>query len=118
MSEFGPQSAEVTAIIDRMSRMTAGEARGLADARFAALDAVRRAALGAALDDAWDAAGGASLFAAWDATLDDAWYAAGGATLDAAWDAVTAEVTRDLITPEQYNLLMGPWREVMGGQES
>ena len=32
----------------------------------------------------------------------------------AAWDALMATLTRDLITTEQYDTLMAPWREVIG----
>lgn len=44
-----------------------------------------------------------------DAAREAAW--------DAAWeagDAALAELTRDLITPEQYDTLIGPWRSVVG----
>jgi hypothetical protein len=47
---------------------------------------------------------------AWDA----AWDAARAAARDAAWDAARALIVRDLITPEQFDLLTGPWRSVMG----
>lgn len=36
------------------------------------------------------------------------------AARDAAWDAALATITRDLITPEQYDTLTGPWVSVMG----
>ena len=56
------------------------------------------------------------------AGLATAWYAAGDVTRDAAWyaardaarDAILATLVRDLITPEQYDLLMAPWRTVIG----
>ena len=41
--------------------------------------------------------------------LADAGYAAGYA----AWDAAFALVVRDLITPEQFDRLYGPWASVM-----
>ena len=40
-----------------------------------------------------------------DAARDAAW--------DAAWDAALALLTRDLISTEHFDLLYGPWREVM-----
>ena len=55
------------------------------------------------LDAARDAARGAARDAAWDA----AWVAA-------ARDAALATLVRDLITPKQYDLLMAPWRTVIG----
>ena len=48
----------------------------------------------------------------WGAARDAAWGAAWGAARDAA----LATLVRDLITPKQYNLLMAPWRTVIGDQ--
>ena len=43
-----------------------------------------------------------------------------GAARNAAWnaarDAALATLVRDLITPKQYDLLMAPWRTVIGDQ--
>jgi hypothetical protein len=75
--------------------------------------ATRDAAWDAARDAAWDAA----WYAAWDAAGDAARYAARDATRDAAWDAARdaalALLVKDLITPEQFEILYGPWRSVM-----
>ena len=90
---LGPQGREVAAIIDRARMLTTDELRQL--------DAARGAARAAARDAARDAAWGA----AWDA----AWVAA-------ARDAALATLVRDLITPEQHDLLMAPWRTVIGDQ--
>jgi hypothetical protein len=46
--------------------------------------------------------------------LDAAWHAALDAARDATWDAAKVLVVKDLITPEQFDVLYGPWREVMG----
>ena len=47
-----------------------------------------------------------------------AWAAARAAARDAARDAARAAagalVVRDLITPEQFDILYGPWREAIG----
>ena len=43
------------------------------------------------------------------AARDAAWTAAGAA----AWTAARAAVVRDLITPEQYAVLAGPWESVI-----
>ena len=51
---------------------------------------------------------------AWRAARDAAWDAARDAARTAAWDILMATLTRDLITPEQYDTLMGPWRLVIG----
>ena len=68
--------------------------------------------LDAACAAAWDAARDAVRDAAWDAARD----AACGAAWDAARDAALATLVRDLITPKQYDLLMAPWRTVIGDQ--
>ena len=88
---LGPQGAEVAAIIARSAMLTSDE----------------RASLTAAWDDAWSAtARGAVRGAAWDAVRGAAW----GAVRDAA----LANLVRDLISAEQYDLLIGPWRSVVG----
>ena len=103
---LGPQGREVAAIIDRARMLTTDELRQLA------------AAWDAAWDAAWGAAWGAARDAAWDAARDAAWDAARNAARNAAWaaarDAALATLVRDLITPEQHDLLMAPWRTVIG----
>ena len=39
------------------------------------------------------------------------------AARDASRDAALGELSRDLITPEQYNILAGPWNSVIGEQQ-
>ena len=105
---FGPQGAEVVAIADRASRLTAGEMDALYDARAATR--------GAASNNAW--------LVAWDAARDARYaarYAAEDAAADAAGDvdtvaqdAVIATLTRDLISETEYQLLAGPWNKVFG----
>ena len=114
---LGPQGPEVVAIIDRVRTLAADELRQLGAARFAA----RGAAWVAAWDTARGAARDAARGAAWDAARDAARDAAWGAAWDAAWvaaarDAALATLVRDLITPKQYDLLMAPWRTVIGDQ--
>ena len=52
------------------------------------------------------------------ATRSAAWSATRSATRDAAryaaWDAALALVVRDLISPEQFDILYGPWASVFG----
>ena len=95
---LGPQGPEVAAIIDRARTLTTDELRQLG--------AARGAALGAAWDAAWGAARDAARDAAWGAARDAAWGAARNAAL--------ATLVRDLVTPKQYDLLMAPWRTVIG----
>ena len=101
---LGPQGREVAAIIDRARMLTTDELRQLGAARVAARDA------------AWVAARDAARVAAWVAARDAARDAALGVAWGAARDAALATLTRDLITPKQYDLLMAPWRTVIGDQ--
>ena len=107
MSDYGPQHEQIVALIERTRVLTAEEVTALGVGRDDAWYAAWYAARGAALD--------ADRRAAWDATLDTAWYAAWGAARGAA----CALVVRDLIgqrgfTQEQYDLLTGAWRTVIG----
>ena len=88
---FGPQWAQVCAVVLRAARLTVDEAK----------------AINAAWDAAWGAARGVARDAAW------------GAAWDAARDAARAIVVRDLIgtngfTQDHYDTLTGPWRRVIG----
>ena len=103
MSDYGPQHEQVVAMIERTRVLTAEEVTALGVAWYAAWGAAWGAARGVARDAAWDAAWGADRRAAWDAV----------------GDAACALVVRDLIgqygfTQEQYDLLTGPWRTVIG----
>ena len=110
--KYGPQTAEIEAVIERLKTMTADEIEALA----AAWDAARTVA--------WDAA----RTAAWydvrydvrDATWGAAWYDVRYDVRDATWgavrDAILALLVKDLITPEQFDLLYGPWKQVMEGE--
>ena len=109
---LGPQGREVAAIIDRTRMLTTDGLRQLDAAR----DAARGAARDAARDAAWVAARDAARVAARGAAWCAAWDAAWGAARDAARDATLATLVRDLITPKQYDLLMAPWRTVIGDQ--
>ena len=65
--------------------------------------------LNAAVDAAWGAVWNAARDAAWDAV----WNAARTAARDAAGNSALALLVRDLITPEQFDVLYGPWASVM-----
>jgi len=98
---LGPNGEAVAALIERCKTLTNDEAK-----RLAATWATARAAAWTA---AWAAAWGAARYAAWTAT----WYAARDAASYAAWDAAWALIVKDLITPEQFEILYGPWRSAM-----
>lgn len=106
---FGPNADEVLAIIERAGTLTDDEAQKM----YAAWDAL-------AWQPAWEEAQDAAFKAAWDAARDAALRCACGTARsvsrgyawEAVWDVVSAAMTRDLIDPEQYELLMSPWRTV------
>ena len=96
---LGPNGEAVAAHIERCKTITSEQARRLDAEQDAAWDAI--AAQDAARFTARRAARNA--IAAQD--VDAAAYA--------AWPAALALVVRDLITPEQFDLLYGPWASVM-----
>ena len=114
---LGPNGEAVAAHIEQCKTITPEQGRQLDAARYAARDAAGYAAWDAAAyaaayaarDAARGAARDAARDAAWDAARDAAGYAAGFAARDAA----LALVVRDLITPEQFDRLYGPWASVM-----
>ena len=123
---LGPNGEAVVAHIERCRTITADQAQRLYVAWDAARSAARYAAWDAAWYAAWDAAWYAARCAAWYAARCAAWYAARDAAWYAAWsaaryaaryaawDAGLALVVRDLISPEQFDILYGPWASVFG----
>ena len=108
---FGPQWAEIVALVRAAAMLAPEQVNGLFAARTAAGTAARTAARTAAWAAAWTAAGTAAGTAAWTA--------AGTAAGTAAWDAAQALVVRHLIgqygfTQEHYDTLTGPWRKTIG----
>jgi hypothetical protein len=105
---FGPQWRAVVSLVRRAATLTDHEAKRLVAAWDAARVAARDAAQVAAQVAARVAARDAALVAAWDAARD------------AAWDAARGVVTWDLATPDgtythaHRDLLIGPWRDVIG----
>jgi hypothetical protein len=122
---LGPNGEAVVALIERAGRLKADEAKRLAAAADAAWDAAWAAAGAAAGAAAWAAARAAARAAAADAAWDAAWAAAWAAARAAAWAAAAdaagaaagAYLVRDLITPEQFDVLAGPWLSVVGEPE-
>lgn len=107
---LGPQGEQVAALIERCRTLTGDNLDRLYAAWVAAQDTARIAVRVAAWEAAWDAA------RATNAALDTARYAA----WVAAWDAAIALIVRDLIgqypgwDQAAYDLLTGPWRDVIG----
>lgn len=106
---FGPQGAEVVAILYRAVRLTTDEVEKLSDAQWSNQGSV----LYAARNAEWRA-GASSREAARTASRKVVQNTVG----DAAWpfvrDAIFATLNRDLIGSEQHELLMAPWRAVIG----
>jgi hypothetical protein len=140
--KYGPQTAEVEALMKQIETISLAQTNGLAKARNHGL------ALYRARDTSSDAARGDAWYAARSAALDDpdqngAWgpvsqYAAQGTDLDnparredrgpildrsaytsrnaardVVRDALLAVIARDLISTEQFDLLYGPWASIM-----
>ena len=123
---LGPNGEAVAAHIERCKTITADEAARLYATRSAAWSATRsatrdaaRSATRSATRDAarsatWSAARYATRDAARSAARDATRSAAWSAARDAAWYAALALVVRDLISPEQFDILYGPWASVFG----
>ncbi len=113
---FGPNSAAVEAMLERLSRATRDELEVFTDARTGVRGTIwetaRRAIKGnnaaGARAAAWDALWKA--FPDGGAAWDFAWHP--GAPV--AWYAIQAVLVRDLISSEHFGTLTGPWREVFG----
>lgn len=107
---LGPQGEQVAALIDRAGKLTVDESEKL--------DAAGVAAWVASGDAARYASGVAARYAAENAARDAAWSAVENAARVAAryasGDAALALVARDLISKEHYDLLTGPWAQVIG----
>ena len=99
---YGPNWRYVVTLVRQAASLTAEQVESL--------KAVRTAVRGAAWVVGRNAARNAAGDAAWGAVRGVVRGAAEGWTRDAA----SALVVRDLITPEQYQTLAGPWESVMG----
>ncbi|MES2210944.1 MAG: hypothetical protein V4515_12300 [Chloroflexota bacterium] len=104
---FGPNGEAVAAFLEALAKLTPEQVRRLAAARAAARAAAWAAARYAARDAARDAA--------WYAARDAA-RAARAAAPAAAPDAALTIVVRDLITPEQYAILVQPFVDAELGE--
>lgn len=120
MTQHGPQTREIEALLARVTTVTEDEAERLYDVRrevdawYAARDALDDALGDASGDTRVDA-----LDAVWDAFISVFRRRARG-SVHGAWDAVLALLVRDLRDEDTawnraaYDLLTGPWRAVIG----
>lgn len=106
---LGPQSAQLVDLFEKARNLTAQQVNDLSTAELAARSVAELAARSAARLVAESAA----RLAAESAARSAAEEAAGSAARSAARTAM-ALCVRDLITPEQYDILAGPWVSVMG----
>ena len=108
MDRYGPNTAEVERLLERMETITAEEDIALGKAWKG----------GKAWDAAWDNARGSSRKSDRSDAVSDAWRIIEHLEVwdddwDAARDAVLALVVRDLISQEDFDVLYGPWASVM-----
>jgi surface antigen len=120
--KYGPQTAEIEALVERVKAMTPEQAEALSkayhsislreswSAKEAAQEAEDSADRYPVRQVAWYSAWGAARHAPW--TGNAAWLSAWYAVRDAIW----ALVLRDLITTEQFDTLYETWASVMDKQ--
>jgi hypothetical protein len=108
---LGPNGHHVATVIERTQSLTYAEAD---DCDAAWWSATWGAAAWAARGAACSAAGSAARGAACSAACSAAGSAARAAARGVAADAATALLVRDLISPEQFDILCGPWEKVFG----
>ena len=110
---LGPNGEAVAAHIERCKAITPEQGQKLwAASRDASWGASWDASWAAIWDASRAASRGASWAAIWGASRAARRNARWAASRAASWAAV-ALVVRDLITPEQFNELYGPWASVM-----
>ncbi len=107
--KYGPYTVEIEALIERIKTITPEQAKAMLDAYD---DAMK-------FEETWNAwrsalsaenysGRGSMREAALNAALSDKWYA--------ARYTVLAMLVRDLISPDRFNALYGPWASVMEKQ--
>ncbi len=111
--KYGPQTAEIEALIDRIRTLTPSQSEALRLAWVA-----RTVMPDASWNRALDASCTTALDAARDAAWRDARIAAGTEDWNAARNAILALVVRDQIAHEQFDTLYGAWKSVMEEDES
>jgi hypothetical protein len=138
--KYGAQTTEIEALIERVKTVTPEQAEALSnvsrseESSDAAWDALWNAGREDAWNEAWDSMREAIWDALWDAMRATVWSAALHTVREALWDEVWEEATemawvvtahdalvallaRDLITPDQFDRLYGPWQSVMDGRQ-
>jgi len=118
---FGPQTADITRFVEQLQEAYEAGDKGVWEEQAALVDRARRETRGHewfspwfdAWEATWAAMGESKRVPNWDAVEKAVhkvvWYTAP----EGAWDALLALLVRDLITPEQFELLYAPWKQVM-----
>jgi hypothetical protein len=128
---YGPQTAEIKAFFERVKTVTPEQCRALSEARdvtrsreplkglvaagvpsWTLMDVVRMALRRGGREDAWSEA----LHAAPEALAGETWDEAPEMAIVPVHDALVALLARDLITPDQFDKVYGPWASVMEKQ--
>jgi hypothetical protein len=114
--EYGPQTAEIEALIERLRAATPEQVKTLGEARHGAQNK--------AWSEAWNEARIKVCDEEWSRACEEAHEAVFEAARDKEWsgawygarDAILAIMVRDLITPNQFDLLYSPWAWVIDEQ--
>ncbi len=115
MSEgkYGPYSAEVGALLEKVGDLPLEQLNELGEAFDAAWSAKRRTTWGVARR----AAKSAERDEVWEAVRHEAWEAVQSAPSssirDAVWGAAIVLAVQDLINEEDFNVLYAPWASVV-----
>ena len=104
--EFGPNTAAVQAILDRATQLTPDEENRMGAPKTPYWHTV--------VDVAWGTARGTGRRDALRAAVWDAPGATGWETTTTVWGAALAELVRGRISEHHYDMLMIPWRVVVG----
>jgi hypothetical protein len=127
--KYGPQTAEIEAFFAQVKMATPEQCRALSEAwdvtrsreplkgliaafgvpSWTLMDVVRMALRRAGREEAWSEA----LHAAPEALAGEAWAEAPEMAIVPVHDALVALLARDLITPDQFEKIYGPWKKVV-----
>ncbi|WP_276947115.1 hypothetical protein [Ferrimicrobium acidiphilum] len=116
--KYGPQTAEVEEMIERIRTITPKQTKALKDAWKEAWEWTRGSAWSTTQEAVWvvlQHAGRDKIWSdAWVAVVQDGALKKNmGVAIEATWDAALALVARDLIPPELFNSLYEPWASAM-----
>ncbi len=103
--KYGPQTAEIEALVERIKTITLEQVRNLTEAHSPSWSREAHDARDTALSKQWATKRESAWSMKWESALSTAWMT--------VWDAILALTVRDLITTEQFDILYAPWKSVM-----